>query len=67
MITAIRDWARLDAVRGFIFGFILFAGLSLTILSARPGAPPGVLETAARDQIGRKWASPEVKFRCAAC
>src|SRR5438477_12637744 len=48
MITAIRDWARLDAVRGFIFGFILFAGLSLTILSARPGGLRRQLRLAAR-------------------
>src|SRR5207248_9145177 len=48
MITAIRDWARLDEVRGFIFGFILFAGLSLTILSARPGGLRRQLRLAAR-------------------
>ena len=48
MMTATRDWARLDAVRGFVFGFILFAGLSLTILSARPGGLRRQLRLAAR-------------------
>jgi hypothetical protein len=41
-------WPRLDAVRGFVFGLIVFVGLSLTILSARPGGLRRQLRLAAR-------------------